>query len=67
MLKEQAVANFEELGRKIDRELSKLRRYLEKEVKPATRRKAGQALRKASEHLAGAAKELEALAARMKK
>jgi hypothetical protein len=61
------VAKFEDVGRRIDRELERLRRYLQKEVKPATQRKAVRALRKASEQLAGAAKELEALAARLKK
>jgi hypothetical protein len=66
MPKELIVANFEEVGRQIDRELKKLRRYLEKEVKPATGRKAAAALRKASERLADAAKELEARVARMK-
>ncbi len=66
MPKEGIVANFEEVGRQIDRELKKLRRYLEKEVKPATGRKAVAALRKASERLADAAKELEARVARKK-
>lgn len=61
------MAKFEEVGRRIDRELERLRRYLQKEVKPATQRKAARALRKASEQLADAAKELEALAARLKK
>ena len=64
---ELIVANFEEIGRKIDRELKKLGRYLEKEVKPVTQRKAAAALRKASERLAEAARELELLAARTKK
>ncbi|GEM_PF-1388557 len=58
--KERIVANFEEVGRRIDQEFRKLRRYLEKEVKPATQRKAIEALRKASRRLADAASELEA-------
>lgn len=61
------MANFEQLGRKLDKELEKLHRYIENEVKPATRRKAVQALRKASERLADAAKKLEARVARMVK
>lgn len=61
------MATFEELGRRIDRELKKLGRYLEKEVKPATQRKTAAALRRASESLAQAAKKLEALAERWQK
>ncbi len=61
------MPTFEELGRKIDRELEKVRHYLQKEVKPATQRKAAEALRKAADRLAEAAKEMEARVARMKK
>ncbi len=61
------MATFEQIGRKIDGELEKMRRYIGKELKPATRRKAVEALRKASKGLADAAKELEARVARMKK
>ncbi len=61
------MANFEQVGRKIDKELAKLQRYLKKEVQPAARRKAAKALRKASEGLATAAKELNARVAKMTK
>jgi len=61
------MATFEQIGRKIDRELGKMRRYIGQELKPATRRKAVEALRKASKGLADAANELEARVARMKK
>ncbi len=61
------MANFEQVGRKLDAELEKLRRYLRKELKPATKRKAVEALRLASQQLSKAAKELEARVARMRK
>ncbi|MBI3668302.1 MAG: hypothetical protein HY237_00750 [Acidobacteria bacterium] len=61
------MAKFEQVGRRIDKELAKLQRYLKKEVEPAARRKAAKALRKASERLAAAAKELNVRVARMTK
>ena len=61
------MANFEQVGRKLDRELEKLRRYLKKELKPATKRKTVEALRLASKQLSKAAKELEARVARIRK
>ena len=61
------MASFEQIGRQIDREIEKLRCYLEKEVTPTARRKAAVALRKAAERLADAAKEIEARAAKMSK
>ncbi len=61
------MAKFEQVGRRIDKELAKLQRYLRKEVEPAARRKAAKALRKASERLAAAAKELNVRVARMTK
>ena len=61
------MAKFEQVGRKIDKELAKLQRYLRKEVEPAARRKATKALRKASERLATAAKELNARVVKMTK
>jgi hypothetical protein len=64
--KERTMANFEQIGRKMDKELEKLRRYLEKDLKPAAKRKAAQTLRKASKQLADAAKELEARVAKIK-
>ncbi len=53
------MASFEEAGRRIDRELAKLNRYLDKEVKPAAKRKAVKALNRAAETLADAAKKVE--------
>jgi hypothetical protein len=61
------MANFEQVGRKLDRELEKLRRYLKKELKPVTKRKTVEALRLASKQLSKAAKELEARVARIRK
>jgi hypothetical protein len=51
---------FEELGRRLDEELTRLRRYLEEEVAPETERRSAQFLREVSEKLAEAAKKLEA-------
>ncbi len=61
------MAKFEQVGRGIDKELAKMQRYLKKEVEPAARRRAAKALRKASERLAAAAKELNVRVARMTK
>ncbi len=61
------MASFEDLGRKIDAELERVRQYLEREVKPATQRKAVEALRKASDRLKAAADTLDARIARMEK
>ena len=51
---------FEELGRRLDEELVRLRRYLEEEVAPETERRSAQFLREVSEKLAEASKKLEA-------
>jgi hypothetical protein len=51
---------FEEFGRRIDEELSKLRRYLENEVAPETERRSAEFLREVSAKLAEAAAKLEA-------
>ena len=51
---------FEELGRRLDDELARLRRYLEEEVAPETERRSAQFLREVSEKLAEASKKLEA-------
>ena len=45
---------FEELGRRLDEELARLRRYLEEEVAPETERRSAQFLREVSEKLAEA-------------
>jgi hypothetical protein len=51
---------FEELGRRLDDELARLRRYLEEEVAPETERRSAQFLREVSEKLAEASRKLEA-------
>ena len=50
---------FEELGRRLDEELVRLRRYLEEEVAPETERRSAQFLREVSEKLAEASRKLE--------
>ncbi len=50
---------FEDAGRALDRELAKLRKYLDREVKPATRQDMARLLHKASDRLAKLAKDLE--------
>ncbi len=50
---------FEDAGRALDRELANLRKFLDREVKPATRRDMARLLRKASDRLARLAKNLE--------
>jgi hypothetical protein len=50
---------FEELGRRLDEELTRLRRYVEEEVAPETERRAAQFLRELSEKLTQAASKLE--------
>jgi hypothetical protein len=50
---------FEDAGRALDQELAKLRKYLARELKPATRRDMARLLRKTSEHLAELADKLE--------
>jgi hypothetical protein len=56
--------NWEEIGRKMDREFSRIRELLEKEIKPQTSQKAADALRAASKRLATAADQIEARIAR---
>jgi replicative DNA helicase len=51
---------FEELGKRLDEELTRLRKYLEDEVAPATEKRTAQVLREASEKLSEAARKLEA-------
>ena len=61
------MAKFEEIGRTIDQELEKFRRFFESEVKPTTQRRLVAALRAASASLDKAAKDLEARGARKPK
>jgi hypothetical protein len=51
---------FEEFGRRLDQELSRLRKFVEEEVTPETERRTAQFLREVSETLKQAATKLEA-------
>lgn len=53
------MANFEDFGKRIDRELERLRIFVDKELKPTTKEKASAALRTASKKLAELADEIE--------
>ena len=53
------MTTFEDIGRKLDSEVEKLRSVIEKEVSPATRLKAAKSLRSAAERLARLAADLE--------
>jgi hypothetical protein len=53
------VPKFEEIGRKLDREMQRLRQLIETKISPATRRKAATSLRRISEKLAQVAADLE--------
>ncbi len=50
---------FEEIGRRLDEELTRLRKYVEEEVAPETEKRTAQFLREASEKLAEASRKLE--------
>jgi hypothetical protein len=50
---------FEELGRRLDEELTRLRKYVEEEVAPETEKRTAQFLREVSEKLAEASAKLE--------
>ncbi len=50
---------FEEAGKKIDQEIGKLTAYLDKEVKPSTRKELAQMLRGASKRLSKLANDLD--------
>jgi hypothetical protein len=51
---------FEEIGRRLDEELARLRRYVEEEVAPETERRTASFLRDVSAKLTEAATKLEA-------
>lgn len=53
------MASFEEIGRSVDEELAKLKRFFREEVRPTTRRRLAQALRRVSARLSRLAEELE--------
>jgi hypothetical protein len=50
---------FEDIGRRFNEELTRLRRYIEEEVAPETERRTAQFLREVSEKLSQAASKLE--------
>jgi hypothetical protein len=50
---------FEEIGRRLDEEMTRLRRYVEEEVAPETERRTAQFLREVSQKLSEAAAKLE--------
>jgi hypothetical protein len=50
---------FEEFGRRIDEELTRLRKYIDEEVAPETEKRTAQFLREVSEKLKQAASKLE--------
>ena len=58
------MSSFEDVGRRIDREMERLRKLWHEEVGPQTERRAANALRIVSEKLAEAAEEIEARMAR---
>jgi hypothetical protein len=51
---------FEDIGRRFDEELTRLRRYIEEEVAPETERRTAEFLREVSVKLTEAAAKLEA-------
>jgi len=51
---------FEEMGRKLDEELSRLRRFVEEDLAPKTEERTAQFLREVSEKLTDAAQWLDA-------
>jgi len=51
---------FEEVGRKLDEELSRLRRFVEEDLAPETEKRTAQFLREVSEKLTDAAGWLDA-------
>jgi len=60
------MVNLEDVGRKLDRELEKLRRFFATELRPTTERKAAVVLRTASKRLGKLAEEIESRASRAK-
>jgi len=50
---------FEELGKRLDEELTRLRKYLDEEVAPVTEKRTAQFLREVSEKISEAAQKLE--------
>jgi hypothetical protein len=60
--------NFEDIGRRLDEELTRVRKYIETEIAPETERRSAEFLREVSGKLNEAAAKLEArMAARRPK
>jgi hypothetical protein len=55
-----AMDKFEEIGKRLEEELARLRKFVDEEVAPATEKHTAQFLREASEKLSEAARKLEA-------
>lgn len=53
------MASLEEFGRRMDREIERLKRYLHSEVRPATEKRLAAALRAVSARMAKMARELD--------
>lgn len=58
--REEGMPTFEDFGRKLDREVERLREMAEKKISPAARLKTAQSLRRMSEKLAKLAADIEA-------
>lgn len=56
---EAYMDKFEEIGQRLDQELTRLRRYVEEEVAPGTEKRTARFLREVSELLTDAAAKLE--------
>jgi hypothetical protein len=54
------MSTFEDFGRKLDREIGRLRELAAKKIRPAARLKTAQSLRRMSEKLARIAADIEA-------
>jgi hypothetical protein len=59
-IEENTMDKFEEMGRKLDEELTRLRRFVENDLAPETEKRTAQFLREVSEKLTEAAGWLEA-------
>jgi hypothetical protein len=54
------MPRFEEMGRRLDREVQHLREVAKEKIKPETRKKAARALRSVSNRLSRLAEDIEA-------
>jgi hypothetical protein len=51
--------NFEEIGQRLDKELARLRRFVEEDVAPGAEKRTARFLREVSDLLSGAAAKIE--------